>query len=78
MSEERNDRPQGNQGNQGTWPIAKQWPDTAFAQMIGQWFRLAHVGDGYYEIVDGPFQNPPVALPQRLVDGGESRESRKS
>ena len=39
----------------GTWPTAKQWPDTAVAQMDGQWFRLAHVGRGYYEIVDGPF-----------------------
>ena len=39
----------------GTWPIAKQWPDTAVAQVDGRWFRLAHVGRGCYVIVDGPF-----------------------
>ena len=39
----------------GTWPIAKPWPDTAYAEMNGRWFRLAHIGEGRYVVVDGPF-----------------------
>lgn len=51
-----------NDAKGGTWPIAKQWPDVAVAQMDGRWFRLAHVGGGRYEVVDGPFGTHQQAL----------------
>lgn len=55
----------------GTWPIAKQWPDEAVAQMDGRWFRLAHVGEGRYEVVDGPFGTYQRAF----LSGQEARHS---
>lgn len=54
----------------GTWPIAKQWPDTAVAQLDGRWFRLAHIGGGRYEVVDGPFGTHHRAL----LSGHEASE----
>lgn len=51
-----------NQQADGTWPISKQWPETAVAQMDGRWFRLAHIGNGRYEVVDGPFGTHQRAL----------------
>jgi len=34
--------------SEGTWPIAKQWPDEVFAMVDGRRVTARHVGNGVY------------------------------